>query len=151
MKISQEPISQAGHFDEDPLIPVLSTHLTPLDMVREFAKQMEQPLDEKWFFSHALERQRWQMISEEYGEAFDESAAGNNPAAMLKEIADRVYVLYGYCGTYGWNLDKAIWRVHLSNMSKIGVDGKPLKHPSGKVMKGPHYQKPDLTDLVETK
>jgi len=34
-------------------------------------------------------------------------------------------------------------------MSKLGVDGKPLKDPTGKVMKGPNYRKPDLTDLIK--
>ena len=38
--------------------------------------------------------------------------------------------------------------MHKSNMSKLGVDGKPLKRPDGKVLKGPNYKKPDLTDLV---
>jgi len=68
---------------------------------------------------------------------------------MLKEIADLVYVLYGYAATYGWDLDKAVRRVHLSNMSKLGLDGKPIKNAQGKVIKGPNYKKPKLTDLVE--
>ena len=123
---------------------------TPLQMVTDFAKSMDQPLNEKWMFSHKLERLRWKMISEEYGEAFDESEASNNPENMLKELADLVYVTYGYAATYGWDLDKAIRRVHKSNMSKLGLDGKPLKDPSGKVMKGPNYRKPNLKDLVET-
>ena len=127
-----------------------SRTLTPLGMVTEFAKAMDQPLGENWTFSRRLEALRWKMISEEYGEAFDESEAGNNPENMLKELADLTYVIFGYCATYGWNLDKAIWRVHLSNMSKLGVDGKPLKNPQGKVLKGPNYKKPNLQDLVET-
>ena len=123
---------------------------TPLQMVTDFAKSMDQPLNEKWMFSHNLERLRWKMISEEYGEAFDESEASNNPENMLKELADLVYVTYGYAATYGWDLDRAVRRVHKSNMSKLGLDGKPLKDPSGKVMKGPNYRKPNLKDLVET-
>ena len=123
---------------------------TPLQMVTDFAKSRDQPLNEKWMFSHKLERLRWKMISEEYGEAFDESEASNNPENMLKELADLVYVTYGYAATYGWDLDKAVRRVHQSNMSKLGLDGKPLKDPSGKVMKGPNYRKPNLKDLVET-
>ena len=123
---------------------------TPLQMVTDFAKSMDQPLNEKWMFSHKLERLRWKMISEEYGEAFDESEASNNPENMLKELADLVYVTYGYAATYGWDLDRAVRRVHKSNMSKLGLEGKPLKDPSGKVMKGPNYRKPNLKDLVET-
>ena len=43
---------------------------------------------------------------------------------------------------------KAFTRVHKSNMSKLGVDGKPIKREDGKVMKGPNYKAPDLSDLL---
>lgn len=43
---------------------------------------------------------------------------------------------------------KAFSRVHESNMSKLGPDGKPVLREDGKVMKGPNYKKPDLSDLV---
>jgi predicted HAD superfamily Cof-like phosphohydrolase len=117
---------------------------TPLDMVREFTYSMGQPLDEKHGFSRKLEDMRWSLIKEEFAEVRD--AVGYSE--ILKELADLVYVTYGYAATYGWDLDEAVRRVHKSNMSKLGVDGKPLKRPDGKVLKGPNYKKPDLTDLV---
>ena len=48
----------------------------------------------------------------------------------------------------GWLLDEALNRVHLSNMSKLGVDGKPIYREDGKVLKGPNYKPPDLSDLT---
>jgi len=117
---------------------------TPLDMVREFTYSMGQPLDEKHGFSRKLEDMRWALIKEEFAEVRD--AVGY--ADILKELADLVYVTYGYAATYGWDLDEAVRRVHKSNMSKLGVDGRPLQRPDGKVLKGPNYKKPDLTDLV---
>jgi predicted HAD superfamily Cof-like phosphohydrolase len=45
-------------------------------------------------------------------------------------------------------LHEAFQRVHESNMSKLGEDGKPILREDGKVLKGPNYRKPDLTDLV---
>ena len=122
---------------------------TPLEMVQEFAMAMSQPLGETWYASHQLEDMRFRLIREEYGEISDESDQGTDPAAMLKELADMVVVIYGYAATYGWDLDEALRRVHASNMSKFGVDGKPLKRPDGKVLKGPNYKKPNLQDLVE--
>tara|TARA_R100000935_G_scaffold2464_4_gene6814 strand:- start:1955 stop:2395 length:441 start_codon:yes stop_codon:yes gene_type:complete len=119
-----------------------------LTMVRDFAKRMDQPLDNVWPTSLKLEDFRWAMIQEEYAEAFEESCNRNNEAAMLKELADMVIVIFGYAATYGWDLDRAVRRVHRSNMSKLGVDGKPLKNPEGKVLKGPNYQKCNLEDLV---
>jgi NTP pyrophosphatase (non-canonical NTP hydrolase) len=112
--------------------------------VREFTYSMGQPLDEKHGFSRKLEDMRWSLIKEEFAEVRD--AVGYSE--ILKELADLVYVTYGYAATYGWDLDEAVRRVHKSNMSKLGVDGKPLKRPDGKVLKGPNYKKPDLTDLV---
>ena len=66
----------------------------------------------------------------------------------LKELADLVYVCYQYAENMGWNLDEAMHRVHESNMSKLGEDGNPIYREDGKVLKGPHYQPPDLSDLV---
>ena len=48
----------------------------------------------------------------------------------------------------GWFLDEALNRVHESNMSKLGEDGKPIYREDGKVLKGPHYKPPNLTDLI---
>lgn len=45
-------------------------------------------------------------------------------------------------------LDEAFRRVHVSNMSKLGADGKPIYRDDGKVAKGPNYQTPELIDLV---
>jgi len=63
-------------------------------------------------------------------------------------LADLLYVIYGYAVTFGWDLDEAFRRVHESNMSKLGDDGKPIKDNNGKVMKGPNYKRPNLKDLV---
>jgi predicted HAD superfamily Cof-like phosphohydrolase len=44
---------------------------------------------------------------------------------------------------------EAFKRVHISNMSKLGEDGKPILREDGKIMKGPNYKEPYLTDLLE--
>ncbi len=65
----------------------------------------------------------------------------------LKELADLVYVCYQYAENMGWFLDEALDRVHKSNMSKLDEKGNPIYRDDGKVLKGPNYQPPDLTDL----
>lgn len=45
-------------------------------------------------------------------------------------------------------LDEAFSRVHQSNMSKLGEDGKPIYREDGKVLKGPNYQLPNLLELI---
>ena len=72
----------------------------------------------------------------------------NAQADALKELADLIYVCYQYAENMGWFLDEALNRVHESNMSKLGEDGKPIYREDGKVLKGPNYKPPDLTDLV---
>lgn len=69
-------------------------------------------------------------------------------AVLLKELCDLQYVLSGFAVTFGLPLDEAFKRVHESNMSKLGPDGKPIYRDDGKVLKGPNYKKPDLSDLV---
>ena len=70
-----------------------------------------------------------------------------NATDCLKELADLVYVCYQYAENLGWDLDEALNRVHVSNMSKLGPDGKPIRREDGKVLKGPNYQPPVLACL----
>lgn len=44
---------------------------------------------------------------------------------------------------------EAVRRVHRSNMTKLGDDGKPIRREDGKILKGPNYKAPDLSDLVK--
>lgn len=118
---------------------------TPLDMVQEFAEAMNQPLDQEYSRSSDLEFMRYKLICEEFDEFCSE---GDSKENTLKELADLVYVCYGYAATFGWDLDEAVKRVHESNMSKLDEDGKPIYREDGKVLKGPNYKKPDLSDLV---
>ena len=87
------------------------------------------------------------LIDEEYGEFCN--AYSNEPYQNeLKELADLVYVCFQYAENMEWDLEEALHRVHKSNMSKLGLDGKPIRRVDGKVLKGPNYQPPNLTDLV---
>ena len=69
---------------------------------------------------------------------------------MLKEAADLQVVLSGTSVTLKplRNLEQAFLRVHESNMSKLGEDGRPILREDGKILKGPNYVKPDLSDLI---
>ena len=76
-------------------------------------------------------------------------AAGHEPyEAELKELADLVYVCFQYAENMEWDLEEALDRVHKSNMSKLGLDGTPIRRADGKVLKGPNYKPPILNDLI---
>lgn len=69
---------------------------------------------------------------------------------MLKEMADVQVVLSGTSVALKplAKLEEAFVRVCESNMSKLGKDGKPIYREDGKVLKGPKYFSPDLSDLI---
>lgn len=117
---------------------------TPLEMVQQFARCNDQVLNHTWVKDSNKELFRVSLIQEEYGELL----SSTTPENQLKELADLIIVTYGYGATFGWNVDEAVRRVHASNMSKNGPDGKPIKDENGKVLKGPNYKAPDLSDLV---
>ena len=87
------------------------------------------------------------LIDEEWSE-FHEAYHFHWEEDQLKELADLVYVCFQYAASQEWDLEEAMRRVHHSNMSKLGEDGKPIYREDGKVLKGPNYQPPNLTDLV---
>lgn len=67
---------------------------------------------------------------------------------LLKELGDLVYVCYQMAAAFGWDLTEACTRIHNSNLSKLGEDGQPIRREDGKILKGPNYYEPDLSDLV---
>lgn len=135
------------YFDEDNARlrdPNTYLNKTPLDMVRHFARTYNQSLDLPWMKDTDKDLLRLVLVKEEYAEVLSATEAED----LLKELADLVYVTYGYAATFGWDLDEAVRRVHASNMSKLDDKGDPIYREDGKVLKGPNYQEPDLTDLV---
>ena len=92
-------------------------------------------------------RLRFDLIREELSELQDALKKKD-----LKEVADALtdilYVTYGAGHAFGINLDECFQEVQNSNMSKLGVDGKPIFNEKGKVMKGPNYFKPNLSKFV---
>ena len=87
------------------------------------------------------------LIAEEFKE-FNEAVANEPYENELKELADLVYVCFQYAENMEWDLEEALHRVHRSNMSKLGLDGKPIRRADGKVLKGPNYAPPELNDLI---
>ena len=117
---------------------------SPLALVRQFQQVMGQPLNIEYVQNSDADRLRLKLVSEE----FDEVCSSETPDNLLKELADLVYVTYGYSATFGWDLDEAVRRVHASNMSKLGPDGTPVLREDGKVLKGQNYREPNLLDLM---
>ena len=88
------------------------------------------------------------LIDEEWSE-FHEAFYFEDECDQLKELADLVYVCFQMAASQDWDLDEAMRRIHKSNMSKLGEDGKPIYRGDGKVLKGPNYAPPNLKDLTD--
>ncbi len=118
---------------------------TPADMVREYAEVSQQEGTEELY---------QKLITEEYNELQNEvEFSGDDinacPENELKEMADLIYVLYGYARVKGYNLNKALKRIHQNNMGRMyQPDGTILRRDDGKVLKNKDYPKVELGDLV---
>ena len=96
-----------------------------------------------------IEEEALEIAEELPGFFTDRTREAIDKAAFTKELADLLYVTYGMAVTFGLPIDEVFERVHRSNMSKLGPDGKPLYRDDGKVLKGPNYQPPKLDDLFD--
>ena len=86
------------------------------------------------------------LIAEEFQE-FQKAQRSEPYECELKELADLAGVCFQYAENMEWDLEKALDRVHKSNMSKLGLT-KSIRRADGKVLKGPNYTPPILNDLV---
>ena len=122
--------------------------MTNFERVKKFMETFGQEVKKKAEFPNKkIMALRYELIKEELEEL--KLAIDNND---IKEVADALtdilYVTYGAGHAFGINLDKCFDEVQNSNMSKLGLDGKPIYNEKGKVMKGPNYFKPDLNKFV---
>lgn len=136
MMLTQADIEDMGYayYTPDPV-----DRYNPLGMVREFARIMQQLPNPAMYAS---------LIQEEFDEWRSEYLH-DTKTEQLKELADLIYVIYGYANARGWDLSEAILRVHNNNVGRcIQPDGSIKRRADGKVMKNPDYPKPNLGDLV---
>ncbi|MGB4106631.1 MAG: nucleoside triphosphate pyrophosphohydrolase family protein [Alphaproteobacteria bacterium] len=96
---------------------------------------------------------RINLIAEEL-EELQVALKNNDIVETLDALIDLQYVLDGAFLSFGLHDVKevAFAEVHRSNMSKLGEDGKPIRRESdGKVMKGPNYFVPDMSQFIRKK
>jgi predicted HAD superfamily Cof-like phosphohydrolase len=122
--------------------------MTNFERVRKFMETFGQEIKGKAQFpNEKITSLRYDLISEELGE-LKEAIDNNDIKEVADALTDILYVTYGAGHAFGINLDKCFEEVQNSNMSKLGLDGKPIYNEKGKVMKGPNYFKPNLNKFV---
>ena len=122
--------------------------MTNFEKVGLFMKTFGQKVKDKASLSsEKINKLRINLINEELDE-FKEAIKNNDLKEVADALTDILYVTYGAGHAFGINLDNCFEEVQKSNMSKLGLDAKPIYNQDGKVMKGPNYFKPDLSKFI---
>ena len=100
------------------------------------------------FSSDKINKLRLDLIKEELNE-LKEAMSNKNLLEVADALTDILYVTYGAGHAFGINLDKCFEEVQNSNMSKLDENGMPIYNEHGKVMKGPNYFKPNLSQFLK--
>lgn len=122
--------------------------MTNFNKVKNFMKTFGQEVKTKPSFSTVkVNSLRYDLIKEEL-EELKVAIENKDLLEVADALTDILYVTYGAGHAFGIDLDKCFEEVQKSNMSKLGLDGKPIYNDDGKVMKGPNYFKPDLNKFI---
>ena len=122
--------------------------MSNFEKVKNFMQIFGQEVKTKPSFpSDKITTLRYSLIEEELLE-LKLALKEKNITEVADALTDILYVTYGAGHAFGIDLNKCFDEVQNSNMSKLGSDGKPIYHESGKVKKGPNYFKPNLKKFL---
>jgi predicted HAD superfamily Cof-like phosphohydrolase len=123
--------------------------MSNFNSVKKFMETFGQEVKDKAEFPEKkIVKLRIDLIEEELTE-LKEAITNNDIKEVADALTDILYVTYGAGHAFGLNLDKCFEEVQNSNMSKLGLEGKPIYNDAGKVMKGPNYFKPNLRKILD--
>lgn len=91
---------------------------------------------------------RHALIHEEVVNELLPAIRGGDIVEIADGAADAIVVIIGTCLEYGIPIERVFAEVMRANMSKLGVDGKPIYREDGKVLKGPNYTPPDISGVL---
>jgi len=93
---------------------------------------------------------RFNLMDEENKE-YLEAAQNNDLVEVADALGDMLYILCGTILEHGmqYKIEEVFNEIQRSNMSKLGVDGKPIYREDGKVLKGPNYFKPNIETILD--
>ena len=123
--------------------------MTNFEKVGAFMKTFGQEVKQSSSFSSdKINTLRVSLIKEELDELI-EAINKKDLVEVADALTDILYVTYGAGHAFGINLDKCFEEVQNSNMSKLDNHGRPIYNDKGKVMKGPNYFKPNLSQFLK--
>jgi predicted HAD superfamily Cof-like phosphohydrolase len=93
---------------------------------------------------------RYKLMREE-NEEYLEAANNNDLVEVADALGDMLYILCGTIIEHGLQdkIEEVFNEIQRSNMSKLGENGEPIYREDGKVLKGPNYFKPNISEILE--
>jgi len=93
---------------------------------------------------------RFDLMKEE-NEEYLEASKNNDITEVADALGDMLYVLCGTIIEHGLQhkIEDVFDEIQRSNMSKAGADGKPILREDGKLLKGPDYFRPNISDILK--
>lgn len=121
-----------------------------LALVKAWHEQFRVPVEDTPTLPANRAGMRLDILEEEVRELRAAVEAGDM-VEVLDALCDIQYVLDGNLLEFGLHAHKAkaFAEVHASNMSKLGEDGQSVLREDGKVLKGPNFVRPNLTQFLE--
>ncbi len=114
-------------------------------MVEEFHRKFKIRIQDRPSVpDEATRTLRIRLIQEEFDE-LKEALAQSHLAAVAKELADLLYVVYGTAVSYGIDMEPVFQEVHRSNLSKVGG----YKRADGKWVKPPTYSPAEVQPILD--
>lgn len=90
---------------------------------------------------------RLKLINEEYIELL-EAVEKRDLIGVADALGDLNYVSFGTALAFGLDMQPIQDEIHRSNMTKLGLDGKPIVREDGKIIKGPNFELPNLRKII---
>lgn len=144
--ISEHDLEAFGYWSHQPA----ESRKTPTEMVKEYAKTTGQEPQANLYAKLMHEEfEEWDEERAIFAYCHKPEELGYLQKNELKELADLLYVIYGYANARGWDVEEALRRVHKNNMGRMyQPDGTIKRRADGKIEKNKDYPKVDLSDLV---
>ena len=90
-------------------------------------------------------------LMQEENEEYLEAALKGDLVEVADALGDMLYILCGTILKHGLQhkIEEVFNEIQRSNMSKLGADGKPIYREDSKVMKGPNYFRPNISEVLK--
>jgi predicted HAD superfamily Cof-like phosphohydrolase len=127
----------------------MAQNLTKKEMVEHFHLTYGAFINKDQKFPESNVRELRQSLLEEEFDEYIDAEKRNDFTEVCDALGDMLYIIYGTAVSYGIPIDEIFNEIHMSNMSKLGEDGKPIYRDDGKVLKGPNYFKPKINKILD--